>query len=300
MIPQPVLSAIPSSLYPVAYLTIDGLGVCSFNRELVWEVAFIRPGHDFRVEVSQEEITGPGTGRVISNGTHYVPEERERLELVVENGSQAHYDIYPKGAFTLDGAFSRESANSNDFRWVIDFVGRELEVRHGRFVRLKRKNELGRVPVTVATIPNSLFYTDSVSRDAVILAPDDGTDPNAGGGTVLGRTSEQIGAVILANPPGTLRLIGADGDIELPYSRGHVYQISLTNMDDRKLRERQAGVQNITYVRGDFSHYYDIIEVNGQHYELWAPVRSNEARTGDCHAVTAGDPPVTRLMPLIE
>jgi hypothetical protein len=287
MLPPSVVSALP--LIPVAYLTIDGLAVCSFNRDdQAWEVAFIRPDHQFDIVAFHEELTG----RIIERQRHGASTLNARLVLEVENGSQEHYNTYPNGAFILPGNFSRLDEDSRDFRWVIDFVGRE--VPHGHFIRLKGKDEPNRPPVTVAKIPNSLFYTDAVS-EAVILAPE-GADPSAG--TVVGRSNEEIGAVILADPPGTVTISGADEPITLEYEPGHVWRISLTNMDTGKLKDRQAPVDEGIYVAGDFHRYYEVIEVDGtQHYQLWAPGRpAVRGRAGDCHPITAT---VGSLMSLI-
>jgi hypothetical protein len=292
---------------PVAELNIDGLGLCCFNSSLrEWEVAFLRDsGHNLEIKVREvdregkiiQELTNPP---IPSGDTGSI------IRLSVDNSSGTHLNDFEKGFFKTLPRFSRAGDDSYDFRWTIDFVGRNMP--HGNFNGLITKAEKPeRVNVTIVTIPNALLYTKRVTRDSVILAPDNGQGP--GGSPVFGRTNEVVGGAVYATTQGAIRLeyVGGSSSIPTvtlsqPATAGNLYEISLTNMDVSKLETSQARVVIGSYVEGDFKHYYDVIKVTGQKHTLHAPHRGlARAIDGDCHIEGVGHDggSISTLMPLL-
>ena len=280
MLPQ----ALKSSDYgtPVAALTIDGLGLCRFDSSLVWEVAFLRRDHQLALKVKRVDQKG----KIVKDFPIIPIDDFRRITFSVGNGAAFHFTDFPQGAFTLPSGFSRFGDDSYDFRWVIDFIGRE--VGNGDF-RAFRKGE----SITVLSIPNALFYTHAVTADSVIIAPRDTPTPEAF--PAFGRTNELVGAAIYAKPAGTIRLDYAEPNgtpikplIELDPVLDQLYEMSFTNLDSEKLADKRALVGD--YVPGDFAQYYRCLDVTGsKQYQLFAPPRTSaRARDGDCHLMGAG------------
>jgi hypothetical protein len=282
---------------------MDGLGLCCFNKqEQRWEVAFLRfrrqgeyNEHYLAITVSERNFLGTE----IYKKTYRVPQNVRELEFKVPNGSKAHYGVFKGGCINYDPLpFSRKGLSSNDFRWVIDYVGDEIP--HGKLKRLKKKKDYpDRVDVTLLYIPHSLFYVGGVSRDAVRISPSK-QDPQATHSFELGYTNEELGGTLFATVPVEFEIQDRGGimnPIKQTYVPGNTYEVSITNLDYEKQRAKEReSVRG--YVLGDFHYYYDVIEVDGNPWYLWAPSRiSPRAREGDCHMVRTT---VDTLTPLLE
>lgn len=284
MLPQ--ILRLPEYGTPVAALTFDGLGICSFNNSLkAWEVAFIRDAeHELTVKVREVDHAGK-----IIRDMNRIPIDASRrlIKLSVDNGSVAHFTQFNKGFFRTPSASpSRLGDDNYDFRWVIDFIGRE--VLNGNFRTFNKQ-----MAVTIVTVPNALFYTQRVTTDSVILAPEGTERPEDF--PVFGRTNELIGAAIYARPPGMIKLeyampngtpTGSVTEDPLPQVDGHIYEISFMNMDDEGRSRKVVG----SYAEGDFHRLYNIIGVTGaRKYSLFAPRRYHLlSEEGDCHMGGAG------------
>ncbi|HVG33314.1 MAG TPA: hypothetical protein VM911_09545 [Pyrinomonadaceae bacterium] len=274
---------------PVAAFTIDGLGACWFNRHTTpreWEIAFLRDeGHIFTIGVTEMDQQG----RIVQTFPDTSVDLSKHLRFTVANSSDAHLsrNEFPDGFFKAAPDFSRTGDDSYDFRWVIDFLGKE--VPHGPLVKLLKKLERpGGLDVTIVSIPNALFYTKSVTEGSVILAEQPKPSQD---GFVLGRTNQTVGAGIYATTPGDIGLVNENGDrvlpFPLPYVKGHSYEISLLNMDKVNKLDAKWRTEEDDYVLGDLHRYYDIMEVRGPKYQLFAP-RVPRAIDGDCHVVGMG------------
>src|SRR5258705_10491218 len=102
---------------------LDGLGICRFdNTYKYWEIIFLRPeNHELKIEVrdAQPQVRTYPIGPTV-----------RRIDLQLANGSNAHYDTFPKGYFQTSAYhFSRAGREPNnacgyplDFRWAIDFI----------------------------------------------------------------------------------------------------------------------------------------------------------------------------------
>ena len=292
---------------PVAELSIDGLGLCCFNSSLrEWEVAFLRDsGHNLEIKVKEVDRQGKII-REFPNPPVPRGDNGSIIRLSVDNSSGTHLNDFEKGLFKALPRFSRTGDDSYDFRWTIDFVGRNMP--HGNFNGLITKAENpGRVNVTIVTIPNALFYTKRVTQDSVILALENVPLPE--NSPVFGRTNEVVGGAVYATTQGAIRLeyVGGSSSIPTvtlpqPATAENLYEISLTNMDVSKLETSRARNVIGGYVEGDFKNYYNVIKVTGQRHTLHAPHRGlARAIDGDCHIEGAGHDggSTGTLMPLL-
>ncbi|HMG76633.1 MAG TPA: hypothetical protein VK582_24365 [Pyrinomonadaceae bacterium] len=299
MLPQ-ILQA-PEYGTPVAALSIDGLGICCFNPYRQWEVAFLRYGHEFLVTVRKINQSG----RILDQSPATRVNDLSLVEILVDDGSEAHFDDFPKGFFKAAPGFSRSDDESYDFRWAIDVAG--SEVRHGSFLGFVESSQ--RASVTIVTVPNALFYTKRVTQESVIFAP---TPSPAENGLVLGRTNEVIGAAIYASSAaegGQILIRYAESghavlaNFPMPYEEGIIYDISLTNMDQRGTKLDGSRALSGAYTHGDFDRFYDVINVSGPKQQIFAPPKSIlRTDDGDCHTVGGGftGDDLPSLMPLIE
>lgn len=291
---------------PVAALNIDGLLICCFNHGSGykgWEVAFVRDGgHSLNLKVRIIDLRG----KVLAERVQPLPCGLDFAELKVDNGSDSHYSHFPDGFFNRPSSFSRRGDDSYYLRWAIDFVGSEIP--HGRFLNLVRKADQP-APVTIVRIPNSLFYTERVTHDSVIMTPQ-GSDENDARAFALGRSNEEIGGAVYSTRPGKIGLVDKAGNLVLgtdhnpilndPHTQGQIYEISLMNMDVHKTSGKRLKTLSGAYVHGDFHYYYNYIKVSGDHYDLLAPSRVGpRAKDGDCHGVMVSSA-VDTLIPLIE
>ncbi|HEV2915915.1 MAG TPA: hypothetical protein VGX92_21720 [Pyrinomonadaceae bacterium] len=299
---------------PVAALTLDGLGICHFNPDSKeWQVAFLRKGHRLAIGVKQVSLEG----RIIRSFTPIeVDSSVERLRLTVDNPSEVHLgaDEFPDGFFKAQPNFTIEDRktkdDSYDYRWVVDLIN---EVPH-QFNRLLRKSERPREDqVTILSIPNALFYTQRVTADSVLLAPEP-KGPDDPESFVFGRTNELIGAALYSTQQSAgVTLVNEatneppPGLPEMPAGAGRLHEISIFNLDGRaggKLGPRPRDLIG-NYVPGDLDLYYTVIDAAPRH-QLFAPPRSGpRAIDGDCHLggsghSSSGSLPNFDLMTLIQ
>ena len=315
-------SFLPADLHHIADVIIDGLGVCCFNKtdskNKFWEVAFLREAkHRLMINV---------------DGTDYeISRDAKTVDFLVEDGSSAIYDTFKKGYLETAEKFRRTYAYKHDFRWVPNFVGEE--VPHGKFIKLRTSAaNRNRIPVTLARIPYSLFLTHTLTEDFVILAAKRSKNPRHG--QVFGATNEEVRASIFAIKPTGLKIVVGNGGggracdqnseandncvIDVPYKAG--IELRFTNMDDpkKKLMEAAAkaapdatvlsarGIPDRLKVRnfleGDFSYYYEVIDVEGGEITLWASRRdkSGANRLGDCNLVRVESDEIGSLAQLLE
>lgn len=274
----------------VAALSIDGLGICCFNRrDKIWEIAFLREEkHQLMLGIKEVDRAG----KIIKDVGTFGPLGPSKLiQFSVDNFSDVHLNDFPQGFFRAAPGFSRDGDENYDFRWIVDFVE-----KNGGFKKLKKPAFV----VTIVRIPNALFYTKRVTTDSVLIAPDDSTDPEKDG-TVLGRTNEVVGAALYAKPISTgqkfIHIQHAQDTTTtpeplvdpLPQVPGHLYEISLTNLDTTKARADRAFVGK-NYVKGDFQKFYEIMDcVNSTKLAIFAPPRGGiRSVDGDCHVGGAG------------
>ncbi|HZH30031.1 MAG TPA: hypothetical protein VEY11_04655 [Pyrinomonadaceae bacterium] len=322
MLPQNFLPANAGTAF--ARFIIDGLGICCFNdadpNNKFWEVAFLRRSdHFLKIKVGGDEYN--------------ISSEVKTIDIVVDNGSNTHYAQFSKGYFEGGADFHRTCAHPYDFRWVVNFLDKK-EVPHGNFKELKTRGmNSDRVGVTLVRIPHSLFYTDTVTDNFVILSPQKLNGSTHG--MILGATNETIGALILAENPRGLKIVVGDGSggracdpnskennncvIDLPYEAGQILDVNLTNMDEEKriILKDEAGVAETSptaassipdrlkvknYLEGDFHRYYEVIETDGEKLTLWAAGRDSKDlnKLGDCNLVRVEDDEVKSLASLIE
>ncbi|HEV2915914.1 MAG TPA: hypothetical protein VGX92_21715 [Pyrinomonadaceae bacterium] len=274
---------------PIAALTIDGLGIASFQRsKQEWQVAFIRKRHNLEIEVTKLSLADGSTQTFTPIK---VPETLEDISFSVGNGSTDHFGEFHEGFFKATPDFRhgerRTRRDDLDFRWVIDFLS---EVPHGPFKKLIRKRERRNIPVTVIRIPNALFYTVHVTKESVILAPEP-KGPDDPESFDFGRTNVEIGAVIYAKPTAkgaTIDLVDKGGrplglkPFPLAYEAGHLYEISINN----KEAGFKAQISELTL--GDLHEHYKIMEVRGPRHRLFAPPNILLAIDGDCHPIGSG------------
>src|SRR5436190_13809363 len=89
---------------PVADLIIDGLALCCFNRDQKkWEIAFLRDGHAFEVMVKKLDRSG----KITDQGGPRLVKNSRLIEILVSNGSAAHFGDFPRGFFKTSPPFSR-------------------------------------------------------------------------------------------------------------------------------------------------------------------------------------------------
>lgn len=283
---------------PVAALTLDGLGICRFNpATMEWQVAFLRKGHRLLIGVKKVNLEGR---IILSHSPVEVPPLAEHLRLTVSNPSSVHLSAseFPNGFFrdqsNFPSAERKTRDDSYDYRWVMDLINNE--VPH-QFNRLLRKGERHQDDtVTIISIPLALFYTKRVTSDSVILARHDQTSEQ---GFVFGRTNELVGAGLYSmQPAAAVELMDVATGVPLPNFPalpavvGHVYEISILNLDARVRGKLDALPRDVigNYVPGDLHLYYAVMDAPpATRHQLFAPPRSGpRAIDGDCHLGGAG------------
>jgi hypothetical protein len=311
---QPDNLVINTAVERTVELKIDGLALCCFNHAGWWEVAFLRePSHTLKIYIEEKnQATGQGSGaREVQMQDGLV-----RLQLEVQNGSNAHYagDMFRDGFFfnSQSRPFSRGVGDHpNDFKWVIDFVGGEIP--HGNFRALKRPDKF---PVTLLKIPHSLFYTEALSESPLLLVPLGTKDQREG--EILGHTNEKVGVHVFTDPPSSARLIGTDAqgriliDELLPHHEGRYYEITINNMEEKKRKEvsevlanpqvRKPKTKLKDFKDGDLDVFYEVIDVTtNDKYDLFGPnPDALFGKLGDCNVVRIGpEAGVENLEPLI-
>lgn len=314
MLPQNLLSE--TGVTHVAELELDGLAVCYFNHpnrdKKEWEVAFLsedppraEDGHVFSICIEKRDQNNNPVG-----DSYYVPDDKlkrvRRLELIVPNGSNAHYTQFPAGYFH-HGELERERFAGNhsyhpfDFRWVVEFAGRELYEQHGGFNRLDVPHAYR---ATVLKVPHALFYTKELTAYPMLLIKRGENDMEEA--EMFGHTNELVGASVFAESASDASLVGTTlsgepiFDRPLPYQEGHHYRIVCKNMEERKKNliseiGKSEGAKKKpklkAYKGGDFEVFYEVIKVNkSERYNLFGPTPTPtmKGKLGDCNIVRIG------------
>jgi hypothetical protein len=301
---QPQNLLLDTNAIRLAELELDGLALCWFNRAAKWwEVAFLREvsaasknPHIFSICIEKKDQNNQTVGDPYNVPPEHLRNVR-RLNLQVGNGSNAHYTQFPKGYFGYESFDRAVGAHPLDFGWVIDFGGSELNEHHGGFTGLKIPRAFY---ATVLKVPHALFYTKEVTKDPMLLLERGKTDKSEG--EVFGYTNELVGAHMLAETPGDVRLIGTDIqrhvliDETLAYQEGHYYRLVFKCMEMRRRKivseivksgERKKKAKIKDYKEGDFDAFYEVIELEkGNRYNLWGPDRTvTKGKLGDCNIV---------------
>lgn len=318
MLPQKLLS--DGFGTHVANLVIDGLAVCCFNRinpsNRYWEVLFLREGnHEFKIVVKKMNLqSGMISGE--PDPPYTVPGTLTGLSISMDHGSNACYEQYGEGYYRPDSSFSRKGGdNPIDFRWVLDFVDPK-EVPHGTFDGLRPHSTNPKLDgVTLLKAPYSLFYTQDVAQNLVIMLPRELTEKDLSEGFVFGHMNDLIGACVHAQTPGRVKIKGRDSKgteiiiKDLPYEEGYYYEIAFTNMEmlEMEMLSADAGllathpsqekVKN--YKQGHFQLIYEVIGVTGPEQALWGLPQMTTARLGDCHSVRVNSSVVPTLEPVL-
>jgi hypothetical protein len=278
--------------FPVAQLTIDGLAICCFNDgstdggTKLWEVAYPR-GLKHNLTITVEELDDEGETIPGTFIPYLVDDRVERFTISLTGGSEAHYDVYPRGGPAVP-EFVRTAANNDphDLGWMIDITGDEPG--HD-FRRLLPKSE-SNVNVTLAQLRYSFFYTRKPGDQPVRFSPVGDNDPLSMASRELGRANEEIDGLLLATEPGEITF-----EFEpprsfsihpLPYdlNRPRRYKITIINEDDAHISEPKGG-----FIKGDFNLFYDVTDVRGEKQDLWArprPTTLTGTSDGDCNPVS--------------
>ncbi|HKS26481.1 MAG TPA: hypothetical protein VJS44_01615 [Pyrinomonadaceae bacterium] len=293
MLPSSILIAIQA--VAVGEVSIDGLALSCFNKAARrWEVAFIRhPDHRLVITVQLIDNQNEEVG-VILPPTE-IGDVRS-IDVTLANGSDNHLGLFPDGGVELPG-FSRAGQDSPDIRWAIDLG--DVAVGHGNVTGLKRRGpqQPDRLPVTLARIPHTLFYTNEVTTSSVILSPRSDNAPGAS--PPFGRTNDDTAGVIFADRSTSVNIVSdPPGVVVVPPLTpvpNHYYRIVFTNMDrEGTMHDRRDG-----RVRGDHHHFYNIVAVDGDERDLWAIPRRARNESGDCNPEIIKHPNIDTLEPLI-
>jgi hypothetical protein len=282
--------------FPVAQLTIDGLGICCFNDGAkFWEVAYLRRAqHDLNITIEELDEQGETVPNTVV--TYRVDDRVQSFTIRLTGGSEAHYAVYPRGG-PADPNFVRTAANNDphDLGWMLDITGPEPQ--HD-FRRLVPKSESG-ADATLAQLRHSFFYTRKPGDQPVRLSPVGANDPLSTESRELGRTNEEIDGLLLATTPGEIMFdfepVRSFSINPLPYdvNRPPRYKISIIN-EDTQLSELKGG-----FIRGDLHLLYDVIEVGGEKQDLWArprPTTPGNPSDGDCNVGSAASQTTLRTL----
>lgn len=259
-----------------ATVFVDGLGVCCYNRgEKKWDLAFL---HDDEEECEHNLVLLVIDGDTIK--ASYDLNDASLVEIIAENPQTPDYPGSPNGFFDL-GRISHRKRQENpattdekeNFRWTINLED-QRDVPHGR-VTLRKPD----FPLTRAFIHDGVFYTVERSPENLLLTLDKDDDPHEnpnwmGSSEItahtLGKTNDLIAADIFCSPDGGKVVIVIDDTPlpPLPHRPGNPWKISLTNLCDR------SNSTGATFEKGDFHHFYDVLEGFTQRHAIWGvPVR---------------------------
>src|SRR5215207_7036833 len=270
------LSSVPGLC--AAELIVDGLAIFCFNHQngnKFWEVAYLRnPRHNLGIEIQKVNAQGDPIG---APDEYAVDINLLSIDLRLTTGSDAHYQMFPRGGPRADD-FDRVARDNDphDLQWMIDLAG--PEPAHGNITRLIPRGTANRVKVTLARFYHSLFFTENPSEHPVRLSPKRNIHPSGPGSFWLGPTNERMAGLLLATGPGEIRFDGLAID-PLPYNANQHYKIEIINMDTHSATHIRG------YAKGDFHLFYDVIDVDGDKKELWAVPRTIGivAPDGDCN-----------------
>lgn len=249
----------------IARVTVDGLAVACFNGQNTWDLAFLR----LREDTCHNLIL-----HIEGRDPRYLDETVGTVSFETVDGhfpSGFPDGFFDHGPITNRKRQPRPGPETENFRWVIDLEN-DNDVPHG-FNGLKEPPL--RVGLTRTFIQNAVFYTLNVSPQHLILVPDhEDPNPPAPSPPRLGKTNDEIAADMFCNPGGEV-VIKIDGEeiFREKHRPGNPWKICLTNLcistpdTERPFR------------KGDFQHFYEVIDVRGPQYALWGePIASTLAQ----------------------
>lgn len=265
----------------IARVTVDGLGICCFNRrEKKWDLVFLRlppPAcHELilRVEGHPQPVhVNPGEGPI-------------SFETV--NGrfpSGFPHGFFDNGLIPDRKIEPTATDEIENFRWVLDL---ETDVPHG-FIGLKKPRPP--IGLTRAFIHDAVFYTQGVSSRDLILVHDSVT-ANPASDPPFGRTNNEISADIFCDPGGQVIIKLGEDELfpPLDHRPGNPWKICLTNLC-------RALPPPVGFGKGDFQLFYEVLEISGDKHALWGERVNQQVQ---CHAdpdkgvggepITAGRP----------
>lgn len=290
-----------------ANLIFDGLGICCFNSQKIWEIGFLRDdNHDHDLIL---DIDGyPNMPRPI------VDEHGVVIRISAVGATSQHTD-YPKGYYGSGSIADRKKRptsleQAEDFGWVID-LEKPGDIDHGTGSLTKPV-----YPVTRAFIENAVFYTQSrpTKRLHRLLEYEDGIglSDQEFEARMFGRTNDLIGADITCAAGGWInieirRAHGASTTIgPLRHRHGNPWQISLTNMRGTPVRILRPGknphrghgagmTESHGRRKGDFQLYYRAFKLvdERRRQTLWGYADTIDYKSGrtDCNMAFAGTSP---------
>ena len=284
-----------------ANLFFDGLGICCFNRQNVWEIGFLRDdNHDHQLILDIDGFPDMPMSIVDEPGVVI------RIKTV---GGISPHTQFPKGYFGSGTVTDRKKRptsldEAENFGWVID-LEKPGDIDHGAGHLTKPPG----FPVTRTFIEKAVFYTESlpVKRLHRLFDSDDGdglSDPEFDA-RLFGRANDLIGADITCD---AINIVietthGAPTTIPpLPHRPGNPWQISLTNMRStpvttlrEKDRNRAMKLRRHPRRKGDFQLYYRAFKLDDERRQraLWGFADTIDFRSGrtDCNMVFAGTSP---------
>ncbi len=138
--------------HATAIVSFRGLGLLCFDESGTAQIGFLKhPEHIFDLQISRIDA-----GR---NSTSIDPGLDVRSDIQIQTVlPEAHDTRYESGEFDRRG----DLGDPEDFRWLIDLEGSEVNNRH---LTVNRGNQLG-FQLLGLTVSDGLFYTSELSHDS--------------------------------------------------------------------------------------------------------------------------------------
>lgn len=186
-------------------------------------------------------------------------------------------DTYEPGPFQRNRRHDRR-----DFRWILDFEGREL---HNQQLPVR-----GGVLKRSVFVYNGLFYTRD-TREVIIRRPSHHATGTAGGESLLPQTQsslicKSVGCdIYLTDQEEFLFKYGPDANYSMRLKKEHgiSYEISVTNRCSEDVEQARSD-------RSDFALYYDVLDVpeNEQFRVLSSPAPGVKDDSNPCDPSQVG------------
>jgi len=280
-----------------ANLFFDGLGICCFNSNKIWEIGFLRDDvheHDLILDIDgHPDMPLP------------IEDEHGVVIRITTVGGISQQTDYPKGYFGSGSVTDRKKRptsleEAENFGWVID-LEKPGDIDHGTGHLTKPPG----IPVTRTFIHDAVFYTASlpVKRTHRLLDSQDGNGLSDAEFEALlfGRENDLIGADIKCGSRGAINIAierthAPTRNYSLPHRPSNPWQISLTNQRSTPVRIQKPGAKRQHPRRkGDFQRYYRAFKLDDVRRQraLWGFADAIDAKSGrtDCNIVFAGTSP---------